>query len=869
MIKHTLLLLAGIYWLVGCDADISVQDEPNDPVAQEYPLAFVVRPLMDEDGNLYQYNLAAPEQFNPGAQLIIKQNAFAQSQERELLAGLFTADAAYDVKDLVVSPDGNTLLFALRPPELPDVPDELQPSWSIWRYNHSTGSVEPVIADPLQAEQGHDISPGFLADGRIVFSSSRQQKARQILLDEFKPQYSGLHEDLQGPAFNLHVMNADGSDIEQISFNLSHDLYPVLLSDGHILYSRWDNQSDRNMFNWYQMRPDGSANQLVYGWHSHQTGPDNSQVDFAKPLLLANGDVAALLRSRQQDNLSATPVQIAVVLASDNEQPLYQQVLNLPAQTPLLPWNFDNSNRPEPAGLVQNVFVLQDGSERFLVSWSPCQVLVDQQVTSCALVDDPSEYPAASPRFGLWLFDLAKQTQVPVRLGSAQQLLSEAVVLQDYPRPAFLPANPDADPVLAATGEAILDIRSVYDIGGEAELPIDQLADPMQNSAAQRPLRYLSLSRGVPIPPEEVRDVPNFAFGVNRRQLMRELVGITPVQPDGSVRVKVPANVPLALSLLNADGQAVSPQHQQWITLAAGETLSCNGCHTANNTRPHGRQSGEWPTINPGPANAAASFPNANPLLPPNAGETMAQTMARLLGEQTLSAALDFTDMWTDPALREPDPAELNQFTDLATPAPVGLDCFTSWQAACRLRIDYPSHIQPLWQLDRRQFDPLTNELIRDNSCVSCHSRTDAAGNAIVPAGQLELTDQASDLQAGQMASYRELLSNDNEQELVGGVLVDRLVPAVDANGNPVFLRDANGELILDENGNPIPVMVAVTVPASMRAGGALASQRFFQKFSAGGSHQGYLSAPELRLLSHWLDMGGQYYNSPFAVEPE
>lgn len=868
MIKHPLILLAIFSCLVGCNADISVQDETSDPVAQEYPLAFVSRPLMDDDGNFYQSSLTEPEQFNPGARLIIKQNAFAQSAERELVFAQF-AGAPYDVKDIVVSPDGESLLFALRPPELADVDDELQPSWSLWRYSRSTDTVAPVITDPLLAEQGHDINPAFLADGRIVFSSSRQQKARQILLDEFKPQYSGLHEDLQGPAFNLHVMNADGTDIEQISFNLSHDLYPVVLADGHILYSRWDNQSDRNMFNWYQMQPDGSANQLVYGWHSHQTGPANSQVDFAKPLVLANGEVAALLGARQQANLNKMPVTIALALASDNEQPLYQQVLNLPAQTPLLPWNFDNSTRPEAAGLVQNVFALQDGSERFLVSWSPCQVLVEAQVTSCSLVDDPSAYLPAIPQFGLWLFDLEKQTQVPVKLGSDQQLLSEAVVMQQYPRPAFLPANPDADPALAEAGEAILDIRSVYDIGGNAILPIGQLADPMQTSAAGRPIRYLSLIRGVPIPPEEVREVPNFAFGVNRRQLMRELVGITPVQPDGSVRVKVPANVPLALSLLNSEGQVVSAQHQQWITVAAGETLSCNGCHSANSTRPHGRINGEWPTINPGPVNASGSFTNANPLLPPNAGETMAQTMARLLGEPTLSAALDFADLWTDPALRQPDPAELNQFADLATAFPVGLACFDNWQAACRLRIDYPEHIQPLWQLDRRQFDPLSSELIQDNSCVSCHSRTDAAGNAIIPAAQLELTDQASDIQAEHMASYRELLSNDNEQELIGGVLVDRLVQAVDGNGELVFLRDAEGELILDEDGQPIPVMVTVTVASSMRAGGSLASQRFFLQFSQGGSHQGYLSAAELRLISHWLDMGAQYYNSPFAVELE
>ncbi|WP_214000500.1 hypothetical protein [Arsukibacterium sp.] len=143
MIKHTLLLLACLHCLIGCNADISVQDEPNDPVAQEYPLAFVARPLLNEDGDPYKPELAAPEQFNPGAQLFLKQNAFAESAERELLAEVF-ADEPYDVKDLVVSPDGDTLLFALRPPELADVADELQPRWSIWRYSRSSDTVAPA-----------------------------------------------------------------------------------------------------------------------------------------------------------------------------------------------------------------------------------------------------------------------------------------------------------------------------------------------------------------------------------------------------------------------------------------------------------------------------------------------------------------------------------------------------------------------------------------------------------------------------------------------------------------------------------------------------------------------------------------------------
>lgn len=100
------------------------------------------------------------------------------------------------------------------------------------------------------------------------------------------------------------------------------------------------------------------------------------------------------------------------------------------------------------------------------------------------------------------------------------------------------------------------------------------------------------------------------------------------------------------------------------------------------------------------------------------------------------------------------------------------------------------------------------------------------------------------------------------------GALQDRLVQATDANGNPLFETDENGNLILDTAGNPIPVMVPVTVRPVMSTAGAIASRRFFDLFDPGGSHAGRLEPAELRLISEWLDIGAQYYNDPFAVPP-
>ncbi|NJN51925.1 MAG: hypothetical protein HC809_09270 [Gammaproteobacteria bacterium] len=156
------------------------------------------------------------------------------------------------------------------------------------------------------------------------------------------------------------------------------------------------------------------------------------------------------------------------------------------------------------------------------------------------------------------------------------------------------------------------------------------------------------------------------------------------------------------------------------------------------------------------------------------------------------------------------------------------------------------------------------------DACTSCHSPVDAMGAARVPAAQLDLSGTASPDEADHLVSYRELFFGDNQQELdpITGVLVDRLVQQLDANGNPVFLTDGQGNLILDVNGNPIPVMVTVGVGPSLSPAGANApgSNRFFSRFTPTGTHAGRLTGAELKLISEWVDIGAQYYNDPFAA---
>jgi hypothetical protein len=117
----------------------------------------------------------------------------------------------------------------------------------------------------------------------------------------------------------------------------------------------------------------------------------------------------------------------------------------------------------------------------------------------------------------------------------------------------------------------------------------------------------------------------------------------------------------------------------------------------------------------------------------------------------------------------------------------------------------------------------------------------------MVPAGQLDLTNGLSADEATQFNAYRELLFADNRQVLMNGAVVDEQVV-----------------IGTDLAGNPITAPVSISSPAS--AAGARASPAFFSRFDAGGTHAGWMSPAELRLVAEWLDIGAQYCNNPFAL---
>ncbi|WP_210418733.1 PD40 domain-containing protein [Aliikangiella coralliicola] len=872
----TMAMLAGC---TGGGSSVQQTGQEPDPVVIDFPIAYIKRPLpveVDDNNNEtpVEENLREPIAFNAGAALFIRDRATPSAAETNITAQAFEEGALYDVRDVDVSHDGNKLVFAMRAPEIEGADEDEQPKWNIWEYDRTTQVLRRIIASDITAEAGDDVAPHFLPDGKIVFASTRQRLAKAVLLDEGKPQFAALDEDRNVEALSLHVMNDDGSEIKQITFNQSHDTDPTVLTNGKIVFSRWDNYG-RDVINLYQVNPDGTGLEILYGMESHNTGTDGGAVEFSSARQVEDGRILVHLKPNTSRRLGGELAYIDWENFIDINQTTAQAAGAAgPGQVSATPFEVRTDDEPSSGGRFSTVFPLYDGSQRLLVSWTPCRLDSVDADNNPIIVPCTDEAIAqggvveAQPLYGVWIYNPADGTQLPIVTAVEGQVINEVVAMGPRELPAvFVDTALTADTDLVAENVGVVHIRSVYDFDGLdlSPLGISAMADPAQADAADRPARFIRIVKAVSMPDEDLVDLDNTAFGRSQAQLMKDIIGYAPVEPDGSTMFKVPADIAFAISVLDVNGRRIGGRHQNWMSVKAGEVKQCNGCHTDVGVLPHGRLEAQAASANAGAPTTGSPFPNTVATLFADEGETMAQVYNRINGFQDLSVNINFDDVWTDPAVRTPDVSFTYSYADLTTPAPTTIGCVTSWNGRCRITINYVDTIQPIWDLPRQVLDGMGN-LVQDNTCVSCHSQTDAMDQIQVPIAQLELVGTPSVDEPDHVTSYRELMFADNAQELVNGALIDQLVPATDANGNPIFEVDEDGNLILDANGDPIPVMNTVGVTAALNVNSAVTNTRFFQLFDAGGSHQGWLSPAELKLIAEWLDIGGQYYNNPFDV---
>jgi hypothetical protein len=906
----------GAVLLAACSSGgtVTIADsQPANSQIADFQIAYVKRTVPVTNGVMAQDDLRLQTAYFTKANLFLLNPTASGSTEKNITARV-TNNGNYDISDVDVSADGSRIIFAMRGPLKANQKNNIAPFWGLWEYVVASDDLHrlcPVVDPDCSGAQYR--WPHYLPDGRILFSSTRQFNSGAVLLDEGKPEFQGQTEDLNESAFVLHVMNSDGTGIHQITFNQSHDIGATVLADGRLLFSRWDHANGTSGFNLYTANPDGTDVQLAYGFGSHTTASTNPagaascpagqdcSVQFVQAREMEDGRVLALVRPFTDADFGGNIELIDTQHFAENNQAAPDTANNAGYSTTTVAEQSATQNNVltqvntaaglpmiSPGGRFSSAFPLWDGSGRILVTWSQCRLQNQAGTilpcTTANLAD--TTLTAAPVLYSAWMFDPSNNTYLPLTTPAEGVFYDDIVALQ--PRtspPAYIPDSYNA----STPPEGVVDIRSVYDWDGAAcngangescnVTAVGGIAGMAQTAADQRPARFLRIVKAVSIPDKTTLNFDQkTAFG-SAGNYMREILGYVPIEPDGSVRVTVPAYVAFQLDIVSAQVDTTTgkptghlwrtfPLHKSWLQLLPGEEMDCNGCHLpAAQQRPpagvsaysHGRndstQGGSQGLFAPAWAGAAstAAFPGttAGPA-PCLVGQTMAEALYECGSTPANAATLDvnvnFTDAWfgggpgNEPfmtALSYDDPG----FAGI--PLPTSQQCALpgGWNDDCRIVINYPTaapatataavagNIEPLWDKCRMADGTACAAGVTTGSgtCSGCHN---ASTNTT---GYLDLMDGASANNANQENSY---------QQLMNAFSVTTTDPDT---GQTTTTQVRGAELI----------------------SGDAKDSHFFQVFTDPtnpdyAAHAGLLSPAELRLLSEWVDIGAQYFNNPF-----
>jgi hypothetical protein len=865
----------------------------------QFPIVYVKRPAGAVG------NPSDGVTFAAGGDLFLRSLASASAPERNITARYTQGKG--DVADPEASFDGRRVVFSMKGPS--------DATWNIWEYEIATDTLRRVIADDETANRGDDVDPAYLPDGRIVFASNRQNASQAALQRAQVQPYVYVDEYEREPAIVLHIMNADGAAIRQISANQSHDRNPTVLSTGEIMYSRWEHVGPRNQFPIFFANPDGTTAFVLYGAHS----PGEA---FLQPREMQDGRIISTLMPVSGTHEGGALVVIDVKNFSDNDTPIAGAPAGAQGQRQVTARQIPLEGGLSQYGRYTTPFPLWDGTNRALVSWTPSQPSAGRDPLS----GDPTTVEGM-PVYGVYMLDLGDKTMrllVPAPLGYA---VTDAIAVAPRNKPNIIEDKP-LDTALAQTHQGILNVKSVYDTdrlermgsavlaagesipltaapaGDERDLVADLalLKDPNAVTAANRAARFVRVSRAVPMPAGLSRQI----IGASDFE-PQQLLGYAQVEPDGSFKVKVPADTALAVTVTDSQARGFTP-HTSWLNVQAGETRSCNGCHsprrgsalnvdpiagnhpalfgiaapgvlhvhpgasvssvlhaddpegdvltyrivtqptqgtvlitdalsgdftyTANTTAAVGQDFFTF-VANDGTSDSNEAMITVNIHEPPSAnrGESMAETRVRYFPEVAeLQADPVYQDVWGPRA----NPCLMLRYTGNTSCVEVPLPNEDLTTAVPRDGfINYPEHIQPLFNKDRGA-----------NTCILCHNSSDSAVNQ--EAG-LDLRDTVAG--TGRLTSYESLL--------VGS-------PVLDATGHPT-LTLANGRPEIQRS----PALVVPGASRSSYLVEKLSGQELLASRELDGTldHSDFLNRAEKRLLAEWIDLGAQYYNDPFGAD--
>jgi len=338
-----------------------------------------------------------------------------------------------------------------------------------------------------------------------------------------------------GIVANLHLMDPKTGKIRRLTFDQDSNWNPTLLPNGRVLYLRWEYTDSAHYFArvLMHMNPDGTDQKEFYGSNSYWP---NSNF-FARPIPGSSSKF------------------ISIVSGHHGEKRMGELIL------------FDNSKgRHEADGVIQRI----PGHGKKVEP-----IIKDRLVSdSCPLFLHPwplsENYHLVSmtfdkQHFALYLVDTFDNFVKIKEIDDGSVL--EPIPLRKTPAP---PPRPDR--IKENEKECTFYIQDIYAGPGLAGVP-------------RGTVKYLRVHKYEYAPRNRGG---HYIIGFEGPWDVHVVLGTVPVNEDGSVIFKAPANTPVAFSPLDKERKALQLM-RSWTVGMPGEVVSCVGCHEPQNTPPISR----------------------------------------------------------------------------------------------------------------------------------------------------------------------------------------------------------------------------------------------------------------------------------------
>ena len=363
-------------------------------------------------------------------------------------------------------------------------------------------------------------SPSEMPDGRIVFFD----------IDSGQAPCKGL-----SPRRLLFICDPDGSNRKLVSANLCIDTAPTVMNDGRIVFSRWDYGVNKNVFNrhalWTQ-NPDGSGLDLYFG---------NTVIDprsFVRPRQIPGRPEMLTIFGPHHSNLTGLLGLVWNGEGKESQDGLgFRRITHDTASVgdQPQPWSYQ-----DPYPLNEQLFLVTYGGR----PEHKCALyLYDRAGNRHCILEAASKrgIHAAQPF-------LAKKRPPVIPNRSVAQNWKPGVDLHEQ-----LLADPDW------SRNATLTLQDVY-LGLEPEIQRGQVK-------YLAVMEQLAQSHG-----------RGGAIGVGTIWYVNRLLGLVPVEEDGSAQFEVPALRNLYFHVLDKDGKMLMTQGADFHAMP-GEVRGCIGCH--------------------------------------------------------------------------------------------------------------------------------------------------------------------------------------------------------------------------------------------------------------------------------------------------